>query len=604
MIVFKKFPEFDQEANALFAEIKDFLQVKINDLKIYHIYQFADQSKRQDLMTAIFDLRYGELIDRLPEDLIFIKDKSGQYNQIEDLTLKYVKSVLGQANDLRYYKGYQFELENPADLELIKRYLINPVVEKETNPTEINFDYEISDETEHLPVDGFLNFSQEELEAFKSERSVGLDVDDLLVIQDFFRKENRDPRFCEIKMLDTYWSDHCRHTTFLTNIENVEITDGVYHDLVKKSYLKYLNTREFVYAGRKPKPVSLMDLATINAKELKKRGILNDMEESDEINACSIEIDLDVNGKTERWLHLFKNETHNHPTEIEPYGGAHTCIGGAIRDPLSGRGEVIQGIRIVGAGNPLTPFAETLPNKLPQRYLCNKAMNGFSDYANQIGSPVGLIREYYDDGYAAKRMELGALVGAVKKENVLRESGEPGDIILLLGAATGRDGLGAAIGSSAIQTVKTLEKAGAEVQRGNPFAERKIIRLFKRPEASKLIKKCNDFGAGGVSVAIGELSDGLDINLNKVYTKYPGLNGYEIALSESQERMAVIVSPQNLAKFIKYCEEEDVRYAEVAKVTDTNRLRMFWHDEMIMDLSRELLDSNGAVKYQNAVLDT
>ncbi|NLM20004.1 MAG: phosphoribosylformylglycinamidine synthase [Clostridiaceae bacterium] len=604
MIVFKKFPEFDQEANALFAVIKNFLQVEIKNLKIYHIYQFADESKRQDLITAIFDLRYGELIDILPEDLIFIKDKSGQYNQVEDLTLKFVESILGQPNDLRYYKGYRFELANPADLTLIKQYLINPVVEKETKPAEINFDYEISDETEHLPVDGFLNFSQAELETFKSERGVGLDVDDLQVIQDFFRKENRDPRFCEIKMLDTYWSDHCRHTTFLTNIENVEITDGEYHDLVKKSYLKYLNTREFVYAGRKPNPVSLMDLATINAKELKRRGILNDMEESDEINACSIELELDVDGKTERWLHLFKNETHNHPTEIEPYGGAHTCIGGAIRDPLSGRGEVIQGIRIVGAGNPLTPFAETLPGKLPQKYLCNKAMNGFSDYANQIGSPVGLIREYYDNGYVAKRMELGALVGAVKKENVLRESGEPGDIILLLGAATGRDGLGAAIGSSAIQTAKTLEKAGAEVQRGNPFAERKIIRLFKRPEAGKLIKKCNDFGAGGVSVAIGELSDGLDINLNKVYTKYPGLNGYEIALAESQERMAVIVSPDNLVEFIQYCEEEDVRYAEVARVTDTKRLRMFWNDEIIMDLSRELLDSNGAVKYQNAVLDT
>ncbi|MGB4610310.1 MAG: phosphoribosylformylglycinamidine synthase subunit PurQ [Saccharofermentanales bacterium] len=604
MIVFKKFPEFDQEANALFADIKDFLQVKINDLKIYHIYQFADQSKRQDLITAIFDSRYGELIDKLPEDLIFIKDKSGQYNQVEDLTLKYVESILGQPNDLRYYKGYQFELENETDLAIIKQYLINPVVEKETDPAEISFDYEISDEAEHLPVDGFLRFSQAELEVFKSERGVGLDVDDLQVIQDFFRREKRDPRFCEIKMLDTYWSDHCRHTTFLTNIENVEITDGTYHDPVKKSYLKYLNTREFVYAGRKPKPVSLMDLATINAKELKRRGILNDMEESEEINACSIEIDLDVNGNIERWLHLFKNETHNHPTEIEPYGGAHTCIGGAIRDPLSGRGEVIQGIRIVGAGNPLTPFAETLSGKLPQKYLCNKAMNGFSDYANQIGSPVGLIREYYDDGYTAKRMELGALVGAVKKENVVRESGEPGDIILLLGAATGRDGLGAAIGSSAIQTAKTLEKAGAEVQRGNPFAERKIIRLFKRPEAGKLIKKCNDFGAGGVSVAIGELSDGLDINLNKVYTKYPGLNGYEIALAESQERMAVIVSPENLVEFIGYCEEEDVRYAEVARVTGTKRLRMFWNDEIIMDLSRELLDSNGAVKYQNAVLDT
>lgn len=604
MIIYKKYPQFDQEASALLTEIKEFLQVELNDLQIFHIYQFADQSKRQDLITAIFDSRYGEILNELPSNLLFIKDHDGQYNQIQDLTLKYVKNILGQNNDLRYYKGYLFDLANQADLNLIKQYLINSVVEEETEPDQINFEYEISDETEHLPVQGFLNFNQEELEKFKAERGVGLDVDDLQVIQSFFKQEERDPRFCEIKMLDTYWSDHCRHTTFLTNIEDVEITEGKYHDLLKKTYLDYLNTREFVYAGRKANPVSLMDLATINTKDLKRKGILTDMEETDEINACSIEIDLDVAGKKEEWLHFFKNETHNHPTEIEPYGGAHTCIGGAIRDPLSGRGEVIQGIRIVGAGNPLTPFLETMPGKLAQRYICNKAMNGFSDYANQIGAPVGVIREYYDPGYTAKRMELGALVGAAKKENVTRESGVPGDIILLLGADTGRDGLGAAIGSSATQTEKSLQKAGAEVQRGNPFAERKIIRLFKRPDASKLIKKCNDFGAGGVSVAIGELADGLDINLNKVSTKYPGLNGYEIALSESQERMAVIISPDDLVEFIQCCEEEDVHYAEVARITDTNRLRMFWNDEVIMDLSRELLDSNGAVKYQDVILDT
>jgi len=604
MIIYKYFPAHDQEAFAILHEIQDFLKIDCQAVEIFHIYAFEDETQRGEIIDALFDKRYGEIIPELPDNLVFIKDKDGQYNQVQDQSLRYLRATRKVTSDLRYFRGYRFQLAKPADLDKIKAYLFNPLVQEELDPKQINFDYEISDDSEHQAVEGFNTFSAEELIAFKQERGVGLDIDDLQVIQSHFQKEGRDPRFCEIKILDTYWSDHCRHTTFLTNIQDVTIQDGDYKAVVQKSYENYLESRAYVYEGKTPKPISLMDLATINAKEIKKRGLLTDLEESSEINACSVEVDIEINGETQTWLHMFKNETHNHPTEIEPYGGAHTCIGGCIRDPLSGRAEVIQGIRVVGSGNPLTPHDQTLEGKLAQRYIATRAMQGFSDYANQIGSPVGIVKEYYDDGFLAKRMELGALVAAVPKSVVHREESAPGDIILLLGAPTGRDGLGAAVGSSSVQTKKSLSKAGAEVQRGNPFAERKIIRLFKRPEVTRLIKKCNDFGAGGVSVAIGELADGLDINLNAVHTKYPGLNGYEIALSESQERMAVVIAPQDLVAFINYCDEEGLEYAQVAQVSEEPRMRMFWHGEAIVDLSRALLNSNGATKHATVVLNT
>ena len=604
MIIYKKHPQFDEEARALSREVNDFLEIPCETVDIYHLYQFKDEQSAESLIPEIFDPRYGMLVTQLPAGTFYVKDNEGQYIQTQDLTLKYLRTVLGRDNDLRYFKGYHFAGTDPKQLATIKRYLINPVVQKEVTLADISFDYEISDEAAHETVTGFNAMSADKLAAFRADRGVGLDVDDLQVIQQHFAGEGRDPRFCEIKMLDTYWSDHCRHTTFLTNLDKVEILPGRYQELVAQSFRNYLAARAAVYGGREAKPISLMDLATIMMKDLKQRKLLTDMEDSTEVNACSIEVDIEVNGEKQRWLHLFKNETHNHPTEIEPYGGAHTCIGGGIRDPLSGRGEVIQGIRIVGAGNPLTPFAETLDGKLSQRYLATMAVNGFSDYANQIGSTVGLVKEYYDDGFVAKRMELGALTAAVRKDHITRAEAEPGDMILLLGAPTGRDGLGAAVGSSSAQTEKSLKKAGAEVQKGNPFAERKIIRLFKRPEATKLIKKCNDFGAGGVSVAIGELADGLDIDLNAVYTKYPGMNGYENALSESQERMAVVIARKDLDRFAALCEEEDVRFAVVANVTDTNRLKMYWNGAMIMDLSRDLLNSSGAVKHAGIQIDT
>ncbi len=604
MMIYKKHPAHDQEAFAILQEVRQFLKVDCASLEIFHIYQFQDKLDETQLTQELFDTRYGDIIDKVPDGTFFVKDKDGQYNQIQDQTLRYLKAVLNIETDLRHYKGYKFDLKKPEDLDKIKAYLINAIVQEEVQPDDIHFNYEISDLSEHQPISGFNAFSTDELATFKSDRGVGLDIDDLEVIQAFFKTEGRDPRFCEIKILDTYWSDHCRHTTFLTHLQDIKIMEGDYQDAIQDSFDNYLQSRDFVYEGREPKPISLMDLATINAKELKKKGLLDDLEDSSEVNACSVEVDIQVDGKTQRWLHLFKNETHNHPTEIEPYGGAHTCIGGCIRDPLSGRAEVLHGIRIIGSGNPLTPYDQTLEGKLSQRYIATRAMNGFSDYANQIGAPVGIVKEYYDDGFVAKRMELGALVAAVPKNEVRREDATPGDVILLLGAPTGRDGLGAAVGSSSVQTKKSLTKASAEVQRGNPFAERKIIRLFKRPDVTRLIKKCNDFGAGGVSVAIGELADGLDINLNAVHTKYPGLNGYEVALSESQERMAVVIATEDLPAFLKLVEEEGVAYAKVAKVTDTGRMRMFWHDEIIVDLNRRLLDTNGATKQAKVSINT
>lgn len=600
MLIFKKYRDYDEERKFLLSEIKNFLNIDINDLEIFHIYIFEKNDREEEIAKKIFDERYGSLTS-LPEEVLIIKDNAGQYNQVEDLTKKYVNNILNIDTDLRYAKGYKFDLVNKEDIERIKKYLLNDVIQKELDLEEIHFSYELSDDREVEEVEGFNDLNGQELA--QQQEAFGLDLDDLKFIQEHFKKEGRNPRYSELKMLATYWSDHCRHTTFLTNIENVTIEEGKYKEPILASYESYLETRKATYTD-KVKPVSLMDLATINMKNLKKSGNLSDMEVSDEVNACSIEVDIEVDGKKERWLHMFKNETHNHPTEIEPYGGAHTCIGGGIRDPLSGRSQVIQGIRIVGAGNPLTSFDDTLDGKLSQRYIALNAMNGFSDYANQIGSPVGIVREFYDEGFTAKRMELGALTAAVKKDHVTREKPLPGDYILLLGAPTGRDGLGAAVGSSSVQTDKSLTKAGAEVQKGNPFEERKIIKLFMRKEASKLIKKSNDFGAGGVSVAIGELADGLDINLDEVYTKYPGLNGYEIALSESQERMAVVIAEKDLEEFVSYCDEEDLRYALVARVTDDNRLVMHHKGKVVLDLSRELLNSNGAKKYANLVVET
>lgn len=600
MILKKRF-KYDQEKNELLKTVREFLKIEADDLEIYHIYIFKNGVDTKVLQKELFDDRYMEVVDFFPQDVFFVKDNDGQYNQVEDLTTKYINDILGIEEEVRYVKGFSFKNVGSDDLKKIKSYLINPVVQKEIKLEDVTFDYEISEDTEMLEVEGFIDFDDSKLIAYKE--NFGFDIDDLKFIQQYFKTEGRNPRYCELKMLDTYWSDHCRHTTFLTELKDINIEEGKYKEEIEKTYNSYLDLRQKVY-GENKKPVTLMDVVTLKMRELKKNGSLSDMEDTSEVNACSIEVDIDFNGKTEKWLHIFKNETHNHPTEIEPYGGAHTCIGGGIRDPLSARSTILQGIRIVGAGNPLTKHENTIDGKLPQRYLANTAMNGFSDYANQIGSSVGIVREFYDDGFQAKRMELGALVAAAPRTSVVRKEPKKGDLILLLGAPTGRDGLGAAIGSSSMQTEKSLTKAGAEVQKGNPYAERRIMRLFQRSDAAKLIKKCNDFGAGGVSVAIGELAPGLDIFLDEVYTKYPGLNGYEIALSESQERMAVVIEEKDLKEFSNYLQEEDVRYSIVAKVTDNDRLQMYSKGKIVIDLSRELLDSNGASKEMKVEVET
>ncbi|MEG0692540.1 MAG: phosphoribosylformylglycinamidine synthase, partial [Oscillospiraceae bacterium] len=423
---------------------------------------------------------------------------------------------------------------------------------------------------------------------------LAMDLDDIVFCQNYFKDtEKRNPTITEIKMIDTYWSDHCRHTTFSTNIDNVKIADSFIAD----TYKEYLVTREDLYQGRTDKPITLMDLAVIGAKKLKKDGILKDMDESEEINACSVKIKVDIDGVDEDWLLMFKNETHNHPTEIEPFGGAATCLGGAIRDPLSGRSYVYQAMRVTGAANPLVAVEDTISGKLPQRKIVTGAAAGYSSYGNQIGLATGQVCELYHDGYAAKRMEIGAVLGAAPARNVIREVPDAGDVVILLGGRTGRDGCGGATGSSKSHTLESLESCGAEVQKGNAPEERKIQRLFRNPEVTRLIRRCNDFGAGGVSVAIGELADGLHINLDTVPKKYNGLDGTELAISESQERMACVVKKEDMETFIALANEENIEATFVAVVTKEPRLSMEWCGNRIVDLSREFLNSNGAVKH-------
>lgn len=598
MIIVKK--HVDQEKNALKHSLVKFLDLDIDDFELFHLYQLNDPDAEKRFKDSFFDLNKVSFEESLPKHAFRIKDNDGQYNQTQDLTQKYIDKVLALDAEVRYSKAYAFDLDQD-DLDKLKAYLINPVVEKEVSLDYQNFEYAQSDHAEHQPIEGFNSFDDSQMTLL--QKDYGLDLDDLFFIQSYFKKEGRDPKITELKMLDTYWSDHCRHTTFLTELSDIKVEEGRFKQPIDAALKLYQDTRQDIYKDNE-RPVTLMDLATINQRELKQKGIVTDIEKSSEVNACSVEVEIEVGGKQETWLHMFKNETHNHPTEIEPYGGAHTCIGGAIRDPLSGRARVFQGIRIVGAGNPLTPHDQTMENKLAQYYISNLAMQGFSDYGNQIGAPVGLIHEYYNQGFLAKRMEVGALVAANKKEYVRREEAKAGDIILLLGAPTGRDGLGAAVGSSSVQTQESLTKAGAQVQKGNPYAEKKIMRLFDNPQASKLIKKSNDFGAGGVSVAIGELADGLVIDLDAVHTKYPGMNGYEIALSESQERMAVVLDPKDVDLFMDLARQEDLEVTKVAEVSDDNRLKMYFKDELIIDLSRDLLDSNGAKKEMPVIIET
>ncbi len=455
-------------------------------------------------------------------------------------------------------------------------------------PETLKVDYDIP--TEVKTLDGFIELDRKGLEGFVAEYGLAMDADDIEFCQGYFKKEGRNPTITEIRMIDTYWSDHCRHTTFLTTIDDVKFED----ELLQNTYNEYIETRKEL--GR-TKPICLMDLATVAVKYLRKNGKLDKLDESEEINACTVKIDVEVDGKVEPWLLLFKNETHNHPTEIEPFGGAATCIGGAIRDPLSGRSYVYGAMRVTGAADPLKPVSETIKGKLPQRKIVTTAAAGYSSYGNQIGLATGIVDEIYHDGYAAKRMEIGAVIAAAPQENVRRERPAPGDVVILLGGSTGRDGCGGATGSSKSHTASSLETCGAEVQKGNAPEERKLQRLFRNAEASKLIKRCNDFGAGGVSVAIGELADGLEINLNAVPKKYEGLDGTELAISESQERMAVVIAAEDTDKFLSLAASENLQACPVARVTESPRLVMHWNGKTIVDISREFLNSNGAEKH-------
>lgn len=503
--------------------------------------------------------------------------------------------LLGSSNDVTVNTAQLYLVNKDIaanELEAVKNYLLNPVDSRFKDITVGIAKQDFSESDKTIPnLDFFETYTAEDFAKYKAEQGLAMEVDDLLFIQDYFKSIGRVPTETELKVLDTYWSDHCRHTTFETELKNIDFSASKFQKQLQATYDKYIAMRDEL--GRTEKPQTLMDMATIFGRYERANGRLDDMEVSDEINACSVEIEVDVNGVKEPWLLMFKNETHNHPTEIEPFGGAATCIGGAIRDPLSGRSYVYQAMRISGAGDITTPIAETRAGKLPQQVISKTAAHGYSSYGNQIGLATTYVREYFHPGFVAKRMELGAVVGAAPKENVVREKPEAGDVIILLGGKTGRDGVGGATGSSKVQTVESVETAGAEVQKGNAIEERKIQRLFRNGEVTRLIKKSNDFGAGGVCVAIGELADGLEIDLDKVPLKYQGLNGTEIAISESQERMAVVVRPEDVEAFVAECNKENIDAVVVATVTEKPNLVMHWNGETIVDLERRFLDTNG-----------
>ena len=603
---------FDVESKGVLSDLRENLQMlNLEDVIILNRYDVEGIS--EDVLEKAKDTIFSEpQVDMCFEEEYKIDENDnifgveylpGQFDQRANSLSECLQIIAGgerlTCKSARIYilKGNLDE----EDVEKIKSYLINPVDSRECSLDKYETLKEDMKEPEDVKiVEGFINMTDENVKEFYEKYGFAMDIEDLKFCQRYFRdEEKRDPTMTEMKMIDTYWSDHCRHTTFMTKFEVIDIK----WDLLEKVFEDYKKTREYVYDNKKAKDICLMDVATIAVKDLKKKGMLKDLDESEEINACSIKANILVDGKEEEYLIMFKNETHNHPTEIEPFGGAATCLGGAIRDPLSGRVYVYQAMRVTGCGDPRKKVTETLPNKLPQRKLTNEAARGYSSYGNQIGLATGQVAEIYHPGYVAKRMEIGALVGAAPAKNVVRERPIPGDIVILLGGKTGRDGCGGATGSSKAHNSKSLETCGAEVQKGNAPEERKIQRLFRNEEVTKLIKRCNDFGAGGVSVAIGELADGLEIELDKVPKKYEGLDGTELAISESQERMAVVVAKENAPKFMKLAEKENLETTAVATVTETPRVKMFWRGKKIVDLSREFLNTNGDVKKSNASVE-
>ena len=598
----EKKKELAHEASGLKNELVRLLQIKnLEDVRVINRYDLEnidrdlfEYSKKTVLSEPQLDT-ISEKVD-LSEGYVFaVEFLPGQFDQRANSCAECIQIISkGERPIVKTAKVYiLYGNLSDDEIEKIKKYVINPVEAREASLDEfetLKAEYEIPTTVKIL--DGFIDLSESGLADFIKENGLAMDLDDIKFCQEYFKSEKRNPTITEIKMIDTYWSDHCRHTTFLTTIDSVKFED----DFLQTAYDEYIKTRQEL--GR-TKPQNLMDIATLAVKYLRKNGKLDKLDESEEINACTVKIDVDVDGKTEKWLLLFKNETHNHPTEIEPFGGAATCIGGAIRDPLSGRSYVYAAMRVTGAGDPLKPVSETIPGKLPQRKIVTTAANGYSSYGNQIGLATGMVDEIYHDGYVAKRMEIGAVIAAAPEENVRRERPEDGDIVILLGGRTGRDGCGGATGSSKSHTLESLESCGAEVQKGNAPEERKLQRLFRNPEASKLIKRCNDFGAGGVSVAIGELADGLEIDLNAVPKKYDGLDGTELAISESQERMAVVVEAKDVERFSELAKSENLEATVVAKVKEKPYLIMNWNGKQIVNISREFLNSNGAEKHIN-----
>lgn len=604
-VLVEKREGFDLEAKALKKDLLESLHISnIENLRILNRYDVEGISEEvyENAAKTIFsepnlDVVYYEEIPELNGERVFaIEFLPGQYDQRGDWAAQCIQIVnQGVRPAINTAKVYILSGQvTDEEFSKIKDYCINPVDSREASlekPETLKMETEIPTTVEIL--DGFIDLDEDGLKTFVSEKGLAMTLGDLQHVQKYFKDtEKRNPTITEIKVLDTYWSDHCRHTTFMTEIENVKIEDGKFNDIVKEAYQMYLNSRDNVYVNRH-KDICLMDIATVAVKELKKNGKLNDLDESEEINACSINVDVEVDGKMEKYLVMFKNETHNHPTEIEPFGGAATCLGGAIRDPLSGRSYVYQAMRVTGSADPRTTLEDTLPGKLMQRKITTEAAHGYSSYGNQIGLTTGQVAEVYDENFVAKRMEIGAVIAAAPKENVVRERPEAGDVIVLLGGKTGRDGCGGATGSSKEHSEESILTCSAEVQKGDAPNERKIQRFFRNKEVAQMIKRCNDFGAGGVCVAIGEIADSLDINLDLVPKKYDGLDGTELSISESQERMAVAIKKENKDKFIQLAVEENLEATHVATVTDTGYLRMFWNGKAIVDINREFLDTNG-----------
>ena len=596
---------FNVEGKSLLEDFKTNLRVEsLENVRVVNKY-ILGKVNEEDYKKSLYSVFSEKTVDNLYEEKIPMDNEEiafaveylpGQYDQRADSASEcYALLTAGKRIEVKTAKVIILKGNlSEEEVQKIKHYYINPVDSREVDIYSKELLSELEDPKDVEIVNGFIQKNDEEIAFYHKELGLAMSVNDLLMIRDYFKNEERYPSITEIKVIDTYWSDHCRHTTFSTAIENVEIEEGKLNNPLIKSYNAYLKSRDFVYGKETTRDENLMDIAVIVMKEMRKKGLLEDLDVSEEINACSINVNIETDKGNEEYLVMFKNETHNHPTEIEPFGGAATCLGGAIRDPLSGRTYVYQAMRVTGAADPTVEIDETLNGKLPQRTIVLGAAHGYSSYGNQIGLATGQVSEIYHPNYVAKRMEVGAVIAAAPKENVVREEPKASDLVILLGGRTGRDGIGGATGSSKEHTEESINTCGAEVQKGNPPTERKIQRLFRNEKVAKMIKRCNDFGAGGVSVAIGELTRGLDINLDMVPKKYEGLDGTEIAISESQERMAVVVNKEDAKEFISLSAEENLEAIVVAEVTDTERLRMFWRGEKIVDLKREFLDTNGA----------